>query len=750
MKHILLICTILCSISFTLDAEGAESAGPLPQDQPYQKVLRQSLAKLEVTDFTIPSSQFIHDKTALESRTNDELYRLWIGDNRGFGSLAAPPGIFLLSEIEKKLPGTVPFDPEVLAWWSQFSLPGNPFAESRPVKMRAFAMAAANIMLMDRAWHRKEIRQMADLLSGNIMIWAYTFLHVCDVVDPPVADAYLAGLERMVAVMLKLAPRDINTNMDCKELIVLMLMDHIHHGDAAKQSHVAEARRILFGAADRNPANSDGKKGIFHPAGYIGEMDGPEASYNGIALFHLADAALGSRGDPGWDAFMPEVIERMIRFKAYNTFPDPDGCWNGSSSWAKRTNNGYPRDQRGRYWRDLAAGMLTDEALYLVPRATKWRDRPDGMILPDRATLLALHEHKTKILNQKFERTLAASKSVKPAKPLESKWPADLVYTYDYYIPGSYDRLLEKCRKGNTLLSPPFARDADFNICFDGEFWIAKQRGWGFQVESVPDMGRGYDEGGSGALAGGSLATFWSKATGSVILGKLPAKWNHVTWDGVADWTTHHLWGRGADGNAFSSARNRKPEITYDDPSNPKRVTAVGAIGADGSKRANPKSTLTGEVRYERAFQMRENGLHVTSVLHSDETDTLTELWETLPVFLRDGRDQKDLPDTAIELRVKDSWLRVVEAPGADKSKSTAAGQLVGAVEAVRLTRFGASVVIRFDQPQRVKPAAEVWAGGYQSSNRIRNLHIDLLGSGGKAVRLPAQVKVSYEITGAN
>ena len=47
-------------------------------------------------------------------------------------------------------------------------------------------------------------------------------------------------------------------------------------------------------------------------------------------------------------------------------------------------------------------------------------------------------------------------------------------------------------------------------------------------------------------------------------------------------------------------------------------------------------------------------------------------------------------------------------------------------VSTVRLTRFGASVVITFDRPCRLK-LAPLWADTYQTRSACRNLLIDLL-----------------------
>lgn len=419
----------------------------------------------------------------------------------------------------------------------------------------------------------------------------------------------------------------------------------------------------------------------------------------------------------------------MVRFKSYNTFPEPDGSYDGPSSWAKRTNDPYPRDQRDRPWRAFAEAMLTGEALY--------RLRVNPETVGDPAFGFAGREQMLADIRQGIERLNRRPKrpekwnADQPPVWQEHHWPADLPYTWDHYIAGSYARFQQDISKRSELVIPPFARQGDFNIHFDREFWVVKRGDWGFQVEAVPHMGRGYDVNGSGALAGGSLAAFWTRPTGLAIVGRLPSKWNYVTWDKVEQWPTHHLWGCTADGPAFSSARQREPWVSFETDADPPQVHVFGELGP-GRTVEQPQILDNGHVHYRRRFTLASDGLKVRSELLSQGTDRITELWETLPIHLNDARQTKG-EDAVIEFRTAGRW----------KPGST---DLTEAVEAVRVMRYDGNIVLRFDQPQRVR-LSDVIVTEYQKRDRMQNVMVDLLGSGDKPAAMPRHATVSYLIS---
>lgn len=709
----------------------ANAAAKLPQEHAWQVTLRDYIGSLKTNDFDIKDHNF-HFPADYNPKDIERIYRDWIV----LGHLGREPTsvvflseskFFTLDAIEGEEIRIFP-EPAALAWWIQFDFPGNPYVGTKAGMRRAVVIAIVDMIMLETAQRADPRNVKPDFMGANLGTWAYTFHHCKEVIPPNVQQAYRDGMLYYLKMMERIAPRDQNTNMDMREIATLAELAHVFDDPAMKKRLVNLARRILFGDPHRGPATSDPRRGTFHPAGYIGEEDGPETSYNGISLFHLAEAAMITRGDPDWDDFMPEVIRRMVRFKAYNTIPEPDGSYQGPSSWAKRTNAPYPNDQRDRPWRPFAEAMLTDEALFRL-RVNPSEYDGSAFGFAGRETMLA---DIAAGINRISRRPKQPEKWKHDQPPVwaEDHWPADIPYTWDHYVPGSYARFKEFVDNKSELLLPPFERKGDFNENFDGEFWMAKRGDWGFQVEAVPHMGRGYDVGGSGALAGGSLATFWTRPTGVVVLGRLPNKWNYVTWDIVDKWPTHHIWGRTAAGPAFSSARQRAPHIRFETDVNPPQVHVFGGLGMDRTVE-KPQIISTGHVYYRRRFTMRENGLHVHSELLSNGADQVTELWETIPIFLNATR-RSSAPDTKIEFRVNNQW----------REGST---KLVPGVEAIRATRHDGSVVIEFDKPQRVQ-LSEVITTAYQQKDRLQNVVIDLLGSDGKAAAMPKTTAVGYLI----
>lgn len=711
------------------------AAAELPQDHPWQKVLRDHLATYREADFVIANHTFtLPDEYAKVEL--DRLYRDWIvlgnlGREPTPAAFHADPAFFTLQRIEGAEIRCFP-EPAALAWWTQFDFPGNPYFESKPGMRRALVIAIVDMLMLESAQIADSRNLKADFMAANLGTWAYTYKHAGALLPPEVQQAYREGMLYFLTKMERLAPRDQNTNMDMREIATLAELSTIFIDSKMQRRLVREARRILFGDPDREPSTSDPRRGTFHPAGYIGEEDGPETSYNGISLYHLVEAAMIVRAHPLWEGFMPEVVARMARFKAYNTFPEPDGRFDGPSSWSKRTNAPYANDQRDRPWRRYAEAMLTEESLYrlgIKPGSDLGIYGPNG-----RELMLADIRRGVQRLNRGPKRPEGWSHTQPPVWA-ENHWPADLPYTWDHYVPDSYLQFSQLAVARSPRLLAPYEKAERFNINFDGEFWSLKEGDWGFQVEAVPHMGRGYDVNGSGALAGGSLAAFWTRQAGTALLGRLPDKWNYVTWDKIDRWPTHHLWGRTAEGAAFSSARQREPWVRFDTENQPPQVFVMAGLGGQRTVE-KPGIIEGGYVHYRRTFTKKADGLEIESELLSRGTDQVRELWETLPIFLgptqrrRDGNVQ-----VLIEFRLDDNW------------QAAPVGELIADVQAVRIRRFQGSVTIEFAQPQRVR-LGEPFVTAYQKRDQMQTLNIDLLGAAGKAVPMPAQAAVRYTIRG--
>jgi hypothetical protein len=717
-------------------ASAAETAGKLPQDAPWKVTLRNWLNSKQSADFAISDHEFRFPENYAKEDA-DTIYRDWIvlghpGREPVTAGFQADPQWFTLGRIEGDAVRSFP-EPAALAWWIQFDFPGNPYFDSPAGKRRALAIAMVDMLMLETS-HADPRNIKPDFMGANLGTWAYTFRVCREELPEEGRVAFKKGMLHYLDLMERIAPRDGNTNMDMREIATLAELDHVFAGDEVLHKRLVDlARRILFGSPNRGPRTSDPRRGTFHPAGYIGEADGPETSYNGISLFHLAEAAMISRGDEDWEAFLPEVICRMVRFKAYNSFPEPGGSYEGPSSWSTRTNDPYVNDQRDRPWRAFAEAMLTDEALYRLRIDPQGGADQSAFGLATKEKMLSDIRGTLERFNRRPRRPEKWKADQAPIWQ-EDHWPADLPYTWDHYATGSYERLQKLLSEKSELLLPPFERKADFNLEFDEEFWIAKRGAWGFQVEAVPHMSRSYDKGGSGALAGGSLATFWTRPTGVIVLGRLPDKWNYVTWDKIDSWPTHHLWGRTANGKAFSSARQWHPwtHFDFDGSGNPLKVHVFGSLGPD---RTVEQADLLdpGHVFYRREFTIRDEGLHVQSELLSRGEDQLSELWETLPIFHGPTRRNRNgAGETSIEFRINGRWQ-----PGAQT--------LTPAVEAVRFKRFQGTALIEFDSPQRIS-LGEVFTTKYQKKDQMQNLKIDLLNGEERPQDMPVRAKVGYTI----
>ena len=125
------------------------------------------------------------------------------------------------------------------------------------------------------------------------------------------------------------------------------------------------------------------------------------------------------------------------------------------------------------------------------------------------------------------------------------------------------------------------------------------------------------------------------------------------------------------------------------------------------------KKTLSGRIGYKRVFRIQPDGLRIETTITSDGKDDFAELYETLPVFLREARRQVKTTPTSIEWEI-------------DGLRTPATAEFSENVSAVLLKRFDGVVRITFDQPQRVKLSPEDWADTFVTRATCRNVMIDL------------------------
>lgn len=726
------------------DAAPGNTVG-LPQDHEYQKVLRQHLGTLTAADFTIDLKPIgFREEWACD---DEQLHRLWVL-TRSFPDpfgLTLAPGNFLLATIEgpegvrmragKR--GSVGGNatgvhPDDTVWWSTWKYPGNPYRDSRAVRQRAFVVAAVDMIMLDKlhesGTHWVNNARRSDFLGGTLAWLAHVYHDVRADLPPHVQQAYETGLGKFVDRLTEWGPTGVCDNMDMKALVAMAYISATFHDGPMVEKAQAYARRVL---------------GLVHPAGIVRDAGGLEPSYNGIALFDVAWAAAVAG-----QAEVLDAERRMTILKAHLTLPEPDfRTFFGPTHFSTRTSADSANDQWAFPQRDISIAMRCDEAMYLMHGGRL--DRGPTWAAPDRQAMVKDIEAEIEKLN----------KTIKPCDEHLAVWAASwwssgrFNYAADHYRAGFYDRLRRRPGTDTSLVVPPIVRpgaafikafpeptDASVKPEDTNAFLIARFPDYATVIYTGPIGWHSYMN-----FAGGALSAFWTPSGGSIVLGRTgkpttPDK-GRQTWADWRLWPTHAISGQTASGDAFSSARIRREvsKVDYSIQGNSATVTMSGPIGkGHDQSRAAQNGCITGDVKYQRTFVVGPGGVEVETRLESDGTDRVTDLCETIPLFLHDARQQVATPKNPdrgvphrVEFQIAGKWVAPEDG-------------FMDGVAAVRIERFKGAATIVFQSPCRVR-LGEEWADTYMSNVVMRNVLIDVLGKHAGDVPLPT-VKVRYRI----
>jgi len=129
----------------------------------------------------------------------------------------------------------------------------------------------------------------------------------------------------------------------------------------------------------------------------------------------------------------------------------------------------------------------------------------------------------------------------------------------------------------------------------------------------------------------------------------------------------------------------------------------------------------------------QDKGVHVETTLSGDGKDQVAELYETIPVYLRDAQKQAQATPTTIEFQVGGQWV-------------PATAEYQEKVTAVKLSRFAGAVQITFDHPSRIKLSPTDWTDTVFTRGVCRNVMVDLLEGGDKPAVLKEAKTVGYRI----
>ncbi len=709
----------------------------IPQDHDYQVTLRNYLATLTEADFEVALEPVVYEDSFFTNM--DQLHATWILlEDFGRQATLDMTGIrvdashFVLSSIEQN--GQVYMragrnsgflDPINTAWWTTWDYPGNPYFDNQAIKLRAFVAAAVDMMMTDQELEANVVNRRSDYVGGYLAKYGYVYYVMKDLLEPDVQQAYETGLLKFFERLETYQPYGSGgSDMEAFQLAALWYTAEAIDSDdlrfRARERTLFVLEEIMFG------------DGHYHEHG----NDGIDLSYEGIMHHFLVWAAL-LYDDPEIDLF----VGKSAQLKAYQTLPEPTGHFFSPSHFNTGTSNGSANDQWYAYQRDHAMAMLSSESHYLVWTGRvlpEWYEQG----VPSEATM------RTQIEQSFLKRNTDTEAEhiwawMEPSTNTPGVWRAEhwirgLAAAAILYKPGFYDAM-QALEAGNAPETEvPFLREENFIEQFGDAFVIARFDTYGAIIHTGSTVAQW--AGSVPGLSGGSLSAFWTAPTGSVIMGRSRGTQNDDAdqWTGATGWDTwavHAISGMNASGQPFSSARHRMPEVqTTIDGNQSARITVSGAIGQHDSGLSAPDNAITGDVAYERTFELESSGLTITSTVTSNSSDQVSELWETIPLFLADVT--QDVSDASVDFFVDGEWVPAVST-------------LQENVAAIRTTRFDESVKLTFERPRRVKLASTVWEASAASS-RIQNAMVDLLENEDSAVAMPAIASVTYAIRSAD
>lgn len=730
-----------------------------PQERAYQVELYDWLETLSVADVSSPKEPISFTGGGA---TNDELYGMWLltidGNVPPTAILRAPDGNFVLDDGEGRgfetdgenirVTHTATSGDHRLglmgaAWWAKLDLPGinNPYFDNDNVKRRLLAQAAVEMMALDQHYTNNST-EFGDYGAMMMMDHAYVFYYLRDVLPINIQETFIEGYRQLVELLNSNHinyPRDVNSNMDSKGIAGAayiaaaakeMGRDDIH--DYVRDS----VRTWLLGSLTATVDESTAPDGVlFHGAGHHTEAGGPEASYIGINIYYYSKAAGAVYGMPGWEWLwdVDGVIDRQVRWMMYQHFPEPDGTYDGPTSFAKRHNGSAVRNQSQSEGRDAWLAMVSDYGKGLLRQP-----RGGSSFLPPASSTME-NTITSYLSNRTFSPEERAMSTWAHGQRWSQRWG---VLAYDYYLPGTYDAWSTLETNNDELLNVPYDRTANFSKGFGlagqpPEWWFYKNndgaQDFGFMLGATTNAGSGYGsgDGAVGYRGGGALETFWTREGGIFVLGRLPDKFSSNA-NGVSNilrWSVAHVWGR--DGlNTFSIAGRRVTEsVSADNNVSPGNLTQRRAFQDD----------LNGTVlasQVEVASSTTSDGLQMAQTIFGDGTEEADELWAAVPILIRHTR-QSVSAETTIDFWDGSAWQVLSEAT-------------ITPTNAIRLGRDWGSgpsyAYIALDKIRDVQLSA-LFTSSDQEESLSRTLHLDAHENRGTTLPIPSEETVTYWLT---
>jgi hypothetical protein len=791
----------IANARWSLGPQGYHRDALLPQQYPWQIDLYDWLETITLDDVDLPDGTLQYDNSLSDP---DKLADLWYqveGLSASSVTRAEPMWYVLDDGDGNGIEGTgkvrANHNPEgpggyggnpprswqnEPAYWYQLDIPlsgdgqGNPWYQNDAMGLRAMIVSTVDLMM-----HVEQggSQNWFDMEGKAFLAIAESYRYAKGVMPQSVQEAYLEGVHHILDNLISRGPRGANTNMD---MFAIRGAGELWAGTDDEQIQdkcVKLVKRSLFGSVDgaletdHEVFARQGDKGVLSPSGYIMEGGQPDVFYSGDSANHLAGllAAVQDRdtGDlPSEWQFLDEVMRRVAEWRAYTRFyetarisatPNKEGVFSyGPGGFNGRTAHYSPSSQGNQFNRSLVVGERYDEFFYKgsAPSVSSMESDISGTLSTFNSRMDSYYQHTPDVW---------------------SGWSPWAKRTH-HLPPKGWWSYFQNNPDGNQTTFP-LSRNDTYNKTLGGppmgtEYWIYKDTDdngetFAFLVESHERQGQ------YGGWFGGKIEAFWQENGAHILLnrhGKTGGRdgsggcsggnEDSMCWSNIDEKAAHHVWGRADNGDAFTTLylhdrSGTAHDVTDNTDQNPPSITVLNKFNTGSAQdNAIQNNTLTGNFQVENKIEATANGAKVTHTITSDQSDDISELWGTLPVFLRDGQDpaehggemlQRYAKDTKIEYWDGSQWAELPEnephGPGIPATVTT---------QYLRLERdfedWGGinHSYVEFESSQDVRRSERIYQDPYQTHTRSRSVHIDLHGDPGTTKTMPDGKSVTYTI----
>lgn len=691
----------------------------LPTTHQYQTDLRTWLGTLSSGDFDVTLSPLLYNDAYFP--TDADVYKTWsIFENLGrylpsHSGIRASSSHFVLSNIEDttiKMQPLLWMEPSSAAWYTAWVYGGNPYMNNNAIKRRVMVACCVDMVMLD-AHHEAGNSQRSDFAGFNLAAWGYCYTLCNNIMTTDAKSAFLVGLQKFFDRIEGWGPTSINADMDLPAIIGMWYVGNLNDTSSVKLRAF-------------NYANSLINK-HFQKPGYIDHGGTYDGSYMGISFKHLVWAYHVTKYP-----FLRTVLEKSIRFKTAMLFPEPNGTTIISpSDFNTATAYGAANDQHWFNYRDVSCAMLIDEAKCLLFNGRdSGQSEPFGQLKTPTLMKADIADWVSKQITphaDPIQGLWMVANTDTPTTWVESHWWESPNMMLDNFRSSFYTEMVALDASISDLKKLPYKRSIDFVHNFGDEFLAFKFGDFG-GVISCPPLSSWDASVNLPGFTGGAISAFWTEDTGMAILGKQKGYQGDVpdTFSTITDWAMNHVYGKTSSDKNFTSARNA---IRTD-----LKVSAqgrkCGRLSIEGKflETTAPLDAITTGMTYERIFDVDETGLTVQSIIYSDGEDNINEMWEVLPVYLRDSVD--DVSDGTIRYHDAGVWTTLTT------SEIT--------TRRIAITRNNHSVIVEFKGKKRLK-LGPLWTTTYQDDARIQPVHVRVVNGSGT---LPDYTELSYKITG--